>query len=340
MKIATRVEQALIPRLPCPFPSQISPHYEAVKRHTHEWAWQIGLTPDAAVLAYYCQADYPGLACRVYPRAGLEELCITSDWLFLISAFDDPYDEGALDHRRQELSAFHEYLVAVIGDPDRGAARGSIALAFADIVRRARSFVSSAWLTRFVRHHAEYFAALPWQIANREQHSMPNLRAYLDNRMQAAGALPPFDFIEMVHHAVVPSGIYESRAVQNILRAGIHLVGWTNDLYSVNKDVACDDVNNLIMAIQREYACSLQEAVDRLAAMIQEETRHLEALQPLPTCAPDTEQYTRMIWLGVTNWVRGHADWYEDNPRYMAQAIGETEARPLIDIFAIDMAEM
>ena len=338
MKIATRVEQAIIPELLCPFPSQISPHYEIVQRHTHEWAHHIGLIPDETVLAYYRKADYPGLACRVYPHAGQEELCITSDWLFLISVFDDPYDEGALDNRRQELSAFHKYLVAVIGDPDYHTAHGPVATAFADIVQRARPFTSPSWLERFVRHHAEYFAALPWQVVNREQRSMPGLQDYLDNRMQAAGALPPFDFIELVHHTTVPAEVYESQQVQDILRAGIRLIGWTNDLYSVNKDVACDDVNNLIMAIQREYACSLQEAVDRLVAMIQAEMQHLEKLQPLHASSK-SEQDACMIWGGVTEWVRGHADWYDGNPRYTEQTKREEGTNHLIDILASEMAE-
>ena len=339
MKIAIHAEQADIPEIYCPFPSQISPHYEAVKRHTHEWALQIGLISNATVLAYYCKADYPGLACRAHPRAGLEELCIASDWLFLISVFDDPYDEGTLDNRQQEISAFHEYLSAVIDDPDRTAPRGPIAPAFADIVRRARPFTSPSWLKRFARHHEEYFAALPWQVANREQRSMPGLQAYLDNRMQVAGALPPFDFIEMTCHSTVPPEIYESQAVQDILRAGIHLIGWTNDIYSANKDMACDDVNNLIMAIQREYTCSLQKAVDRLATMIEAETRYLEMLQHIDTSSPNVERYARMIWIGVTDWVRGHADWYHGNPRYTERATLEEVTSHLVDILATEVAE-
>lgn len=334
MKIAIHAEQAVLPEIYCPFLSQISPHYETVKAHTHEWAVHIGLTSNAVSVRYYREADYPGLACRAYPDAGLEELCSASDWLFLISVFDDPYDEGALDHRQQELSAFHDHIVATIGDPDHTTPRGPVALAFADIVRRARLSLSSSWLKRFARHHAEYFASLPWLVANRDRRSMPDMQAYLDNRMRSAGVLPPFDLIEMARHREIPAEIYESQPVQDILQAGVNLVGWTNDIYSVNKDVACGDVNNLIMAIQREYNCSLQKAADRLAARIEAETRRLEVLQPVGTFSPDIEDYARMIWVGVTEWVRGHMDWYRGNTRYTGQAKLEEGTSHLIDVLA------
>src|SRR5437667_4626739 len=96
-------EQIVHPEISCPFPSQISPHYETVKAHTLDWAQRLGLTPYQTALQYYQTADYPGLACRTYPRAGLEELFLVSDWLFLIFVFDDPFDEGAFDNKTQEM---------------------------------------------------------------------------------------------------------------------------------------------------------------------------------------------------------------------------------------------
>jgi 5-epi-alpha-selinene synthase len=323
-------EQIVLPEISCPFPSQISTHYETVKAHTLDWALRLGLTPYQTALQYYHTADYPGLACRTYPRAGLEELFLASDWLFLIFVFDDPFDEGAFDNKPQEMLAFHEHLLAVMHDSPLTTPRGPVAEAFSDIFRRAKSFASPTWLKRFQQHHAENFAAIRWQVANRERQHMPDLQAYLSNRVHAAGVLPPFDLIEIVQHREIPPEIYARQSSQALLQAGNNLIAWTNDLHSVKKDVACGDVNSLVMAIQREQNGSLQQAVDQLHAMIETETKRF--LDMLWAPSADADQYVAPLWIGIANWIRGHLDWYRGNKRYTEEATRDNSH--LVDILA------
>lgn len=340
MKVATSSEQALIPEIYCPFPSQISPQYEAVKAHTQEWVQLLGLTPHKAALDYYRVADYPGLACRTYPNAGLEELFLASDWHFLIFVYDDPFDEGEFDSRQQEMLAFHKHVLAVMDTPFLTAPHGPVPTAFANLLQRASTSVSPAWLKRFARHHAEYFAAIRWQVANRERQCVPDPQAYLNNRVRAAGVLCSLDLIDIMQHREIPTEIYESQPLQAILQAGNNLVSWTNDVYSINKDVACGDVNSLVMALQQEHHCSLQEAVDRVVAMIEIETRRFQdMLWQTPGSAADIDQYVGPLWVGVMNWIRGHLDWYRGNKRYTEQATFDDVKNHLVDLLTVEQRQ-
>lgn len=335
MQIATRVEEAIIPEIYCPFLSRISPHYEAVKAHTYAWAKHMDLTPHESATQYYRSADYTGLACRTYPWAGFEELCTISDWLFLIFVFDDPYDEITEKHLPHELFALCDHVIAVLNDPDQVVPRGPITHAFADLAKRARASLSPTWLKRFARHHAEYFARVQELMPYRKQRSVPDLQMYLANRPFSAGAIPPFDLIELAQRAEIPAHLYASQALQDIILAGARLIGWTNDLYSVNKDVACGDVANLVLILQHEHRCSLQEAVHRIVAMIEEETRRLqELLWKVPGDTVEVDRYAGSLWVGVATWLRGHLDWYQGNTRYSAQASLEEVNGHLVDILA------
>jgi 5-epi-alpha-selinene synthase len=302
-----------IPEIYCPFLLRTSPHLEAVEAHTLEWAQRFGLLQHDHALEYYRMANFPGLACRVYPEAGQEELFLASDWLFYIFVLDDPFDEGWFDNRPEEMLAFHEHLLAVVRNPPLATPRGPLAEALSDIFRRARCFASSDWLKRFALHHAQYFAAMRWQVANRARKHMPDVQAYLNNRAHAAGVFPVFDWIELVQHGEVPPTVYESQPLQAILRAGVNIIGWTNDVYSAKKDRDCSDVNSLLKAIQREQSSTLQDAVQHVCAMIETETRHL---QEMMTNNPVYPANVRRLVTGVAYWIRGHLDWYRGNERY------------------------
>lgn len=317
VKKVTSIEQIVIPEIYCPFPSRISPHYEQVRAHTLDWARRFEVVYHPEMLRYYDRADLSGLACRVYPHAGLEELCLASDWLFFIFVFDDLFDEGGLDHRLNEMAQFHEHLLDVVHNPPRGQSYGPISRVFLNLFQRAGSSVSPAWHERFERHNEEFFKAQRWQIANRESQRLPNFQECLENRVHGAGVLPVFDLIEVMQHVEIPAEIYESQLAQAILQAGNNIVGWTNDVYSFKKDAGCSDVNSALAALQCGQGISLQQAVDQMCAMIDRETRRfLDLLRLVSFPSEVSEQHMRFLWTGVADWLRGHLDWYSGNSRY------------------------
>ena len=70
-----------IPDIPCPFPSQISPHLEQVRRHTLEWVQRFHLVQKKNALQNYLAANFAGFSCRVYSMGKLEELIFINDWV-------------------------------------------------------------------------------------------------------------------------------------------------------------------------------------------------------------------------------------------------------------------
>jgi Terpene synthase family 2, C-terminal metal binding len=322
MKEATGSKSIVIPEIYCPFPSQMSPHYDVVKAHTLDWARHFGLAEHEVVPRYSHMADVPGLACRIYPSADLEELCLASDWLCFLRVFDDVFTADELDNPAREMLAFHEHLLSVIQNPPLAIPQGPIPEAFADLFRRSGSSVSSVWRKRFEQHNAANFAAQRWQRANRERQSMPDSQAYFSNCVQRVEALPIFDLIEVVHHAEIPSEIYASQRLQAILRAGNNIIGWTYDVYSFTRDVTYGDVNNVLTVTCREQNISLQEAVDQLCSMIVAEMRRFEEmLHHLPASSVDSNRYIGPLWISIADCIRGHLDWYRGNREHTEQTL-------------------
>ncbi len=106
----------------------MSSHYAAVKAHTLAWSQRFGLpclAPNVVDLV-----DLAALACRVYPAAGLAELCLASDWLCFLFPGEEAFASG-----------------------------GPLSQAWVDLSRRAGAGMSSAWHARFEQHNAVSGAA-------------------------------------------------------------------------------------------------------------------------------------------------------------------------------------
>lgn len=322
MQEATQIELVVVPEISCPIPSHISPYYEAVKAQTDDWAQRFGLTPHRCARTYYAQADFPQLACRVYPHADLDVLCMISKWITWLFVVDDLFDEGALDNQPEKALAIQEHMLSLMYQPNLVTPRGEVFEGFADIMHFFRTHSSPSWFSRFAQHHRASIISARWIVTNRERHSRPSLEEYVEHRSRASGLLPCFDLIELVQQREIPSEIYENQLLQGILQVGNNLVSWMNDLNSMLKDNACGDtVNNLIWIIQQKRHCPLQEAVEQLAALIRTEMQQFQdLLWQTPGSSTEVHGYVSSLWLGVANWVRGHLDWTLGNKRYTERA--------------------
>ena len=303
----------------CPFLSEISPHHPVVEAHTLAWGQRFRLIQQEDALNYYRMVGIPELTCRFYPRAGLEELCLASDWALWMFVYDDLVDDGDLDYQSERLLAIHTHFLAVINDPAPSPC-GPIAEALVDIFQRAGMYVSSAWRHRFTLHHAQYFAAQRWQIAIRTDQHWPTLEEHIVNGVHATGVFPPLDLIEIAQQKEIPQESYTQQVQSVLFRAG-NIISLTNDAHSFKKDPDRSDPKSVVLAVQRERQCKLQEAIDYICAMIAEETRAFESLtQSLPAF--------HGFWEAVAMGIQGHLTWYSGNSRYIGGKYPEPKKTP------------
>ena len=309
--------QFVIPDLYCPFPSLLNPQHEQVQEHTLAWAKRFGLIQGETTLRYYLALAMSRGACRAYAKAGLEELYLICDWLCWGFFYDDQFDCSEYKTQLTFMHAVNDHLLALLLDTPGVSPQGPIAEALHDIWLRACRITLPTWQRRFAHHHDQFFAAQRWEAENRLHQHVPDIQTYISKRRYTGAAPVCSDFIELGEHFEVPAHIYASQRFQAVLQAAQNIVMRYNDVYSLQKDLAHDEVQNMIVIVQQKQGCSLQEALNRVCTMTETETRRFEELvQLLPTYPPPVDPPMRNYVADLGIWIRGTLDWHREALRY------------------------
>lgn len=148
--------------------------------------------------------------------------------------------------------------------------------AFADVFHRAREATSSTWSERFVQHHRDLFAGQQWETHNCVYSHVPDLETYRTKRRESIGADLIYDLITLSEGWDPLPEFYQARSYQDLLSVAGNICAWTNDVYSLRKELAENEVNNIVLVVRNEQDCSFQNAVTKACAMIDAETQRFE----------------------------------------------------------------
>lgn len=303
-----------LPEISCPFPAEISPHSPDVEPHTVDWAREVGLldrdgtSPDRLV--------GPRFASCVHPAAPYRKLCFISKWYCWGFLEDDNRDETALRERPREIVQYQQPLLDVLEGEGCGRHQPPLVRAFVDLHRRWTKLGPEDWQERFQRHHVRYFAAHRWEARNRARNHVPVRAEYVRNMRVAAGMDIVFDLAELAGGIRLPASCYRSPLYRDVLEAAGNVICWTNDVYSLPRELACDEVNNLVMVVSAEQECSLRAASTEVGEMIAAETRRFEEL-----CGRLAEEFGDVEDLEphltqLERAISGHLKYSEETTRY------------------------
>lgn len=314
-----------LPEISCPFPSQMSPYREQAREHSLHWAQDFHLLQKETALQHYRAVDLAGITCRIYYRANLQEILFITDWVTWLAVCDDWFDDSELSKQPEEMSQVQLHLLDVLHDFPLTPPEGPLAEALSDIWCRADSLASPAWKKRFAQHHADYFAGCRWEAEHRANQQVPDLRDYIENRLQSAATPLSYDLFDLTRHFQFPAEILEDPLFQDAVQAADHLVTWINDVYSFKKEQAHGDICNLIIVVRHAHHCSLQEAIDQVSAMIEREMlRFQEIISLFPSYSPDVDPLLHQYFSDLGTRIRGPLDWYQETRRYSEQSMVST----------------
>jgi len=306
-----------LPAFYCPFPSQLSPLVEEVHQHTLAWASSYNLLQKEAALRRFNGARYAWLAARTYPQAGFAELALTNDffsWLFLL---DDQFDDGLLGRQPERMQEVIQGLLAILGVVSGEPLQGPLARALYELWDRMLPLTTPRWRTRFIRHLLAYFDSYGWETRNRASGTIPDVEVYIEVRQDAGAMRLALDYMDLTEHIDLPVEIYQSSLVQVLLRLTNNIVCWSNDIFSLEKELARGDLNNLVLAIQQERGSSLPEAIARVNELVTREVLLFQEISQLALVGvsdyrPDLQKYLA----GMQAWIRGNLDWSLESQRY------------------------
>ncbi|GCE16057.1 terpene synthase family protein [Tengunoibacter tsumagoiensis] len=311
------MEHLILPTIDCPFPSLMNPHVEAVHEHTLAWVQDCRLVQKEAAIQRFSSSRFAWLTARAYPLADETTLALANDWLVWLFMFDDQFDDGLLGRQPDLLWPLFADLLSLLKEDVKPLPVTPIQLALHDLWQRSLQCTTEAWQARLIDHLTSYFETYCWESQNRLEGNVPEVETYIEKRYHTGGLLIAFDLIEITEKRELPSEVVEHPIFQILTRTTNNVVCWSNDLFSLAKERARGDVNNLVLAIQKKEHLSLQAAMARVHALINEEmATFMHAEKELPSFAPEVDRALQRYLLDFRCWMSGNFVWSLETGRY------------------------
>ncbi|QLH26680.1 cytochrome P450 [Streptomyces sp. Rer75] len=140
-----------------------------------------------------------------------------------------------------------------------------------DLLPRTRRLLASGKEAAFVGHVGRHLEAQCRMVGHRVGQAdtlVLTLEEYPAFRADLFGVDILFDLIELVHELQPPNTGVLGAGVSRLRACAGDVLGWVNDLYSLEKDLLLGENANLVKVAHRQWGCSWQQAVDGVRDMI------------------------------------------------------------------------
>ncbi|MCG8349244.1 MAG: hypothetical protein MI924_15865 [Chloroflexales bacterium] len=319
----------VLPALYCPFPATINPHADTVDQGSLAWAQRLGLITEESAYRKFRAAHFGWLAAYLSPHSSYHGLQLLSDWNTWAIIWDDCCDRLSQATHLEHITAFHTSFLSILAGNEPNSREGPMAHSLADLRRRLVQWASPMQMQNFIHTVKGYFAGCAWEINNRAYKIIPDLAAYRQIRRESLGMDTSLALIEMIESIDLPLDIRFHPTLQRLHMLAVDSIICANDLISLEKELPSGEMHNLVMLLQHTEQLSLQEAIDRVAAMHDADVyAFLEAEQSLTAldemAGASLEQY--MIILHA--FMHGNITWSSMSGRYRPseQAMGSKQS--------------
>lgn len=310
-----------IPDLYCPFDPALHPAAADVHTQSVAWARAMGLARGDLHVQALHRAKVGWLVGRAFPVADdLPALQIAADWTTLFCLIDNHIENirgPALSHvyLRGLLDVFRDGAAPLIADP--------FAQAFRDLRERMLEVGVPNWIERFGEQLERLFRAFVDEAKYRVLEAVPEMVKYRKMREVSVGLYFGFRLGELTDGIRLPTAVREHPTVRSLESKAAAVVGLANDIYTVEKEMAKGEVNNMVMVLMHEENLGFEGAMRRAVELHDEETREFAALAgQLPSFSPEIDADLRRYIEVLTSMISGHNRWADETDRYAPRIQG------------------
>lgn len=241
-------------------------------------------------------------------------------WMFLQ---DDLRDESDVGHSPDRLSESDRRSLDVLEGDEAAEADAPVVYAVCDLRERFQAIAPGPmWMRRFTRAIRNYLEATVWEASNRARGIVPDPESYLRMRPLTGGLDIDEELIGLSEDARLPRRILDDPPVRRLTQASFNVVCWSNDILSLEKELAHGDVHNLVIVLAAATGLTLEEAARRVVEMHNAEVRDFMALAPdLPSFGDSADRNLSRYLSVLEARMRGNLDWSLESGRY-ARAVG------------------
>ncbi|MGG8410567.1 terpene synthase family protein [Streptomyces sp. 12297] len=282
----------------------------------------MGLVGEGRSLEWFASWDMPLLAARGFPYATGPALDLCADAMAFFFVFDDQFD-GPLGQDPARAAAVSQRLIDILHGSTPGPAADACSVAFAELWARCIDGAHPGWVARTACEWEYYFATQAHEAIGRLRGTPADMETYLQVRRGIAGTDLPLSLGERAAGITIPAGAFHSPHLRIMRQAAIDVTFMCNDVYSLEKEEARGDMDNLVLVLEQTQACTREEAiaaavreVDTRVERFREQTRQIPAMcLHLGLTGPQrTAVATYAEVMGF--WMTGYHAWQTQTRRY------------------------
>ncbi|MFD6225520.1 terpene cyclase [Streptomyces sp. NPDC060232] len=305
-----------------PFPVSCSPDLEGARRRNLAWVRRVGLVGEGRSLEWYASWDMPRLAALGFPYARGAMLDLCADAMALFYVFDDQFD-GLLGRAPARVATVCQRMIDIVHGAAPGPDADACSAAFADIWGRSADGAHPGWVARVAHEWEYYFAAQAHEAIGRLRGAPAGMEAYLQVRRGIAGTDLPLSLGERAAGITLPAAAFHSPQLRIMRQAAIDVTLMCNDVYSLEKEEARGDMDNLVLVIEHTRRCGREAAIAEARGEVRRRvTRFQElAVQVPQLCAllgltareaAGVDRYVEIMG----TWMSGYHAWQTRTDRY------------------------
>jgi germacradienol/geosmin synthase len=264
-----------LPKFYMPYTTSVSPHLDAARRHSKEWARSMGMlerlpgVPGGYVWDDHTLdvADVALCGALINPAATSPELNLTADWL-VWGTYADDYFPMLYGRSRNMAGAkvFNARLSAFMPDDPSTLTElptNPVEAGLADLWARTAGTLSQRARSLFRRAIQDMTESWLWELANQLQNRIPDPVDYVEMRRKTFGSDLTMSLSRLAHGGAIPPEILHTRPIRGLENSAADYACLTNDIFSYQKEIEFEgELNNGVLVVQRFLDVDAPRAVE------------------------------------------------------------------------------
>ncbi|MER6952678.1 epi-isozizaene synthase [Streptomyces sp. NPDC000618] len=332
-----------LPVIEAAFPRQLHPYWPRLQENTRSWLLKKRLMPADKVAEYADGLCYTDLMAGYYLGAPDEVMQAIADYSAWFFVWDDRHDRDVVHARssswrqlRFRLHAALDVPAVYLRHPD------PLVAGLADSVGRLYAFLPDTWNARFARHFHTVIEAYDREFRNRVEGRIPGVEEYLALRRLTFAHWIWTDLLEPSAGCELPDPVRKHPAFRRAALLSQEFAAWYNDLCSLPKELAGDEVHNLGISLIAHQGLTLEEAVEELRRRVEECISEFLAVEKDVLLLADrlTDGTVRGRELGAAvrsclgnmrNWFSSVYWFHHESGRYMVDSWDDRSTPPYVN---------
>ncbi|MEV6023511.1 epi-isozizaene synthase [Streptomyces sp. NPDC052036] len=342
--IAVAVPPALcLPVIETAFPRRLHPYWPRLQEKTRSWLLEMRLMPAGKVEEHADGLRYTDLMAGYYlgaPDEALQAIADYSAWFFV---WDDRHDRDIVHHRPTAWRTLRLQLHTALDAPGHHLHHPDPLVAgFADSVGRLYAFLGEGWNARFARHFHAVIEAYDREFRNRIRGTVPTVEAYLELRRLTFAHWIWTDLLELGAGYELPDAVRKHPAYRRAALLSQEFAAWYNDLCSLPKEIAGDEVHNLGISLVQHEGLTLEESIEEMRRRIEEcisgflaaekeALRFADSLADVSVEGKEMSDAVKAIVANMRNWFSAVYWFHHESGRYRVDSWDDRSTPPYVD---------